>query len=88
MVSGVIPLSSDYGIGKPASRKARKPWRATDNFRRGFRYGTAGAQGSRINLAGDDPEHVIVVPSGLFAPTAKAGFTAAISGDEVEGDFA
>jgi hypothetical protein len=41
-------------------------------------------QGSRINLAGDDPEHVVVVPGGLFTPTAKAGLTAAISGDEVE----
>jgi hypothetical protein len=45
-------------------------------------------QGSRINLTGDDPEHVVVVPGGLFAPTAKADLTAAISGDEVEGDFA
>src|SRR6476660_2968325 len=41
-----------------------------------------------MNLAGDDPEHVIVVPGGLFAPTAYAGLTAAIGGDEVEGDFA
>ncbi len=45
-------------------------------------------QGSRMSLAGDDPEHVVVVPGGLFAPTAKAGLTAAIAGDEVEGDFA
>src|SRR4051812_10052212 len=45
-------------------------------------------QGSRIKLACEDLEHVIVVPGGLFAPTAKAGLTAAISGDEVEGDFA
>jgi hypothetical protein len=45
-------------------------------------------QGSRMSLAGDDPEHVVVVPGGLFAPTAQAGLTAAISGDEVEGDFA
>ncbi len=41
-----------------------------------------------MSLAGDDPEHVVVVPGGLFAPTAKAGSTAAISGDEVESDFA
>ena len=41
-----------------------------------------------MNLAGDDPEHVIVVPGGLFAPTAYAGLTAAIGGDEVESDFA
>ena len=45
-------------------------------------------QGSRIKLACEDLEHVIVVPGGLFAPTAKAGLMAAISGDEVEGDFA
>jgi hypothetical protein len=38
-----------------------------------------------MDLAGDDPEHVIVVPGGLFAPTAYAGLTAAIGGDEVEG---
>ena len=49
---------------------------------------TLGVQGSRIKLAGNDLEHVVVVPGGLFAPTAKAGLTAAISGDEVEGDFA
>jgi hypothetical protein len=46
------------------------------------------AQGSRIKLAGNDLEHVVVVPSGLFAPPTKAGLTAAICGDEVEGDFA
>ena len=45
-------------------------------------------QGSRMDLAGDDPEHVIVVPGGLFAPTADAGLTTAIGGDEVESDFA
>ena len=45
-------------------------------------------QGSRIKLAGNDLEHVVVVPGGLFAPTAKAGLTAAICGDKVEGDFA
>ena len=45
-------------------------------------------QGSRMDLAGDDPEHVIVVPGGLFAPTAYVGLAAAIGGDEVEGDFA
>jgi DNA invertase Pin-like site-specific DNA recombinase len=48
----------------------------------------AAGQGSRMGLAGDDPEHVVVVPGGLLAPTAKAGLTAAIAGDEVEGDFA
>jgi len=41
-----------------------------------------------MDLAGDDPEHVIVVPGGLFAPTAYAGLTTAIGGDEVEGNFA
>ena len=46
-------------------------------------------QGSRMDLAGDDPEHVIVVPGGLFAPTADAGLTTtAIGGDEVESNFA
>ena len=44
-------------------------------------------RGSRIKLAGDDPEHVVVVPGGLFTPTAKAGLTAAINGEGVEGDF-
>ena len=52
----------------------------------GLRF--TGKQGSRIKLAGTDPEHVVVVPGGLFAPTAKAGLTAAISGDKVKGDFA
>jgi hypothetical protein len=42
-------------------------------------------QGSRMNLAGDDPEHVVVFPGGLLAPTAKAGLMAAIAGDEVAG---
>ena len=41
-----------------------------------------------MSLAGDDPEHVIIVPGGLFAPTAKAGLTAAIGGNKVESDFA
>ena len=45
-------------------------------------------QGSRMSLAGDDLEHVIVVPGRHFAPTASAGSATAISGDEVEGDFA
>ena len=27
-------------------------------------------QGSRMSLASDDPEHVVVVPGGLLAPTA------------------
>jgi GTP-binding protein HflX len=45
-------------------------------------------QGSRMSLAGDDPEHVVVVPGGLLAPAAKAGLAAAIAGDEVEGDSA
>src|SRR3954451_5047266 len=42
-------------------------------------------QGSRMNLVGDDPEHAVVVPGGLLAPTAKAGLMAAIAGDEVAG---
>src|SRR4051794_22867609 len=41
-----------------------------------------------MSLAGDDPEHVVVVPGGLFAPTAKAGLTDAIGGNKVESDFA
>lgn len=45
-------------------------------------------QGSRMSLTGDDPEHVVVVPGGLLAPTAQAGLTAAIASDEIEGDFA
>src|SRR3954466_1898047 len=45
-------------------------------------------QGSRMSLAGDDLEHVVVVPGRYFAPTASAGSAAAVSGDEVEGDFA
>ena len=38
-----------------------------------------------MNLAGNDPEHVFVVPGGLLAPTAKAGLMAAIVGDEIAG---
>src|SRR5688500_3633836 len=34
-------------------------------------------QGSRMSLASDDPEHVIVVPGCHLAPTASAGSTAA-----------
>src|SRR3712207_9336963 len=45
-------------------------------------------QGSRKSLASDDPEHVIVVPGRHFAPAASAGWAAAVSGDEVEGDLA
>src|SRR3954471_18982934 len=45
-------------------------------------------QGSRMKLAGDDPEHVIIVPGGLLAPTAKAGLTTAIGGDEVGSNLA
>src|SRR5690242_15487072 len=41
-----------------------------------------------MNLAGDDPEHVVIVPGGLFAPAAQAGLTVAIGGNKVEGDFA
>src|SRR3954465_13575896 len=41
-----------------------------------------------MSLASDDLEHVIVVPGRHFAPTASAGLATAISGDEVEGDFA
>ena len=41
-----------------------------------------------MKLAGDDPEHVIVVPGGLLTPTAKAGLTAAIGGDEIDGNLA
>src|SRR3954447_23657198 len=41
-----------------------------------------------MSLASDDPEHVIVVPGRHFAPTVSAGSATAISGDEVEGDFA
>src|SRR5919199_1740422 len=39
-----------------------------------------------MSLAGDDPEHVVVVPGGLLAPAAKARLAAAVAGDEVEGD--
>src|SRR4051812_34130248 len=45
-------------------------------------------QGSRMSLAGDDLEHVIVVPGCHFALTASAGSVTAVSADEVEGDFA
>src|SRR5688500_10219276 len=45
-------------------------------------------QGSRMSLAGDDPEHVVVVPGGLLAPAAEAGLAAAVAGDQVEGDLA
>src|SRR5215208_5157789 len=45
-------------------------------------------QGSRLNLASDDPEHVIVVPGRHFAPTALAVSATAVSGDEIEGDLA
>ena len=38
-----------------------------------------------MNLAGDDPEHAVVVPGGLLAPTVKAGLMAAIAGDEFAG---
>ncbi len=48
----------------------------------------AAPQGSRMSLASDDPEHVIVVPGRHFAPTASAGSTAAVPGEEVEGDLA
>src|SRR3954451_11306608 len=48
----------------------------------------AARQGSRMSLASDDLEHVIIVPGRHFAPTASAGLATAISGDEVEGDFA
>jgi len=41
-----------------------------------------------VSLASDDPEHVIVVPGGLLAPTVQADLTAAIAGDEIESDFA
>jgi len=41
-----------------------------------------------MSLAGDDSKHVVVVPGGLFAPTAQAGLTAAIGSNKVEGDFA
>src|SRR5919202_4556656 len=41
-----------------------------------------------MSLASDDLEHVIVAPGRHFAPTASAGLATAISGDEVEGDFA
>jgi hypothetical protein len=41
-----------------------------------------------MSLASDDPEHVVVVPGRHFALTASAGSATAISGDEVEGDFA
>src|SRR4051794_38679888 len=41
-----------------------------------------------MKLAGDDPEHVIVAPGGLLTPTAQAGLTAAIGGDEVDGNLA
>jgi len=45
-------------------------------------------QGSRMSLASDDPEHVIVIPGRHFTPTASAGSAAAVSGDKVEGDLA
>jgi hypothetical protein len=41
-----------------------------------------------MNLMGNDLEHVLVVLGGLFAPIAKAGLTALIAGDKVEGNFA
>src|SRR3954451_20613734 len=45
-------------------------------------------QGSRMNLVGDDPEHAVVVPGGLLAPTAKTGLMAAVAGDEIAGGSA
>jgi hypothetical protein len=42
-------------------------------------------QDSRMNLAGDDPEHAVVVPGSLLAPTTKTGLMAEIAGDEVAG---
>ena len=41
-----------------------------------------------MSLAGDDPEHIVVVPGGLLAPAAKAGLTVAVAGEQVESDFA
>src|SRR3954468_15933796 len=41
-----------------------------------------------MSLAGDDLEHVVIVPGRHFAPTASAGSVTAVSGDEVEGDLA
>ena len=59
-----------------------------ERFRRGKLQKARAGQGSRMSLADDELKHVVVVPGGLLAPTAEAGLTAAISGDEVEGDFA
>jgi hypothetical protein len=69
----------DYCLG--LLRACRKLWRRPHD-------GLCRPQGSRMSLAGDDPEHVVVVPGGLLAPTAEAGLTAAIGGNKVEGDFA
>src|SRR3954447_19448939 len=45
-------------------------------------------QGSRMSVADDELEHVVVVPGGLLAPAAQAGPAAAVLGDQVEGDLA
>ena len=39
-----------------------------------------------MNLASNDPEHVIIVPGRHFAPAASTGSAGAVSGDEAEGD--
>ena len=41
-----------------------------------------------MSLAGDDPEHVVIVPGCHFTPTASAGSATAVSANKVEGDFA
>jgi hypothetical protein len=43
------------------------------------------AQGSRMSLASDDPEHVIVVPHRHFTLTAPAGSATTVSGDKQAG---
>jgi ABC-2 type transport system permease protein len=40
-----------------------------------------------MSLAGDDPEHVVIVPGGFLAPAASAGSAAAVSGDKVASDL-
>jgi hypothetical protein len=49
---------------------------------------SSSSQGSRMSLASDDLEHVVVVPGRHSAPAASAGSATVISGDEGASDFA
>jgi hypothetical protein len=83
----ILARGGDYLLTLKANHPSAQAAVAAHFEEHCFGSGTPAPQGSRMGLASNNSEHVIVIPGGLLAPTAQAGLTVAIGDHKVEGDF-